>query len=142
MNAPQLLFGNIARLAILGAAVTLAGCVSPFGSGKIDPASPVAGDVQRLTRTDRPYPKFSDIPKAPKDIRPLAQYGRQAQEIAAVRDQIVAATAPETWTLTGTEDFASRARRDAPDVPASERSSDPEAFARELRERATPPPPR
>lgn len=142
MNAPRFDFANALRLATFGAGVMLAGCVSPFGSGKVDPASPVAADVQRLTRADRPYPKFSDIPAMPTDIRPLALYGSQARELTATRDQIIAATAPETWTLDGTEDFATRARRDAPDLPPTERSSDPEAFARELRERATPPPPR
>jgi hypothetical protein len=142
MNAPRFDFPKAARLAALGAGVILAGCSSPFGSSKVDPASPVAAEVQRLTRDGRPYPKFSDIPAMPKDIRPLALYGSQAQELVQVRDQIVAATAPETWTLSGTEDFANRARRAAPDVPAAERATDPEAFARELRERATPPPPR
>jgi hypothetical protein len=143
MNAPQLLFATAARFAAFGVGVLLvAGCASPFGSSKIDPTSPVAADVQRLSRSDRPYPKFSDIPAMPKDIRPVAQYGVAAQELAALRDDLVRATAPETWQLTGTEDFANRARQAAPDVPTTERANDPEAFARELRERATPPPPR
>jgi hypothetical protein len=142
MNAQRFDFAKAARLAVIGAGVMLAGCVSPFGSGAIDPASPVAADVQRLTRTDRPYPKFSDIPAAPKDIRPLAMYGQQAMELAALRDQVVAATEPGTWTLNGAEAFAEQAKRDAPDIPVTDRAEDTEAFARQLQERATPPPPR
>lgn len=142
MNAQRFDFAKAARLAVLGAGVLLTGCVSPFGSGTVDPASPVAADVQRLSRTDRPYPKFSDIPAAPKDIRPLAMYGQQSQELAMLRDQIVAATEPGTWQLNDTQAFADRAQKDAPDEPVSKRAEDTEAFARQLQERATPPPPR
>lgn len=142
MNAQRFDFVKAYRLAIVGAGVMLTGCVSPFGSGQIDPASPVAADVQRLTRTDRPYPKFSSIPAMPKDIRPLAMYGQQAQELIVQRDQLVAQTEPGAWTLQGTEAFAARAQKDAPDVPVTERAEDTEAFARQLQERATPPPPR
>lgn len=142
MNAQRFDFPKAARLAVIGAGVMLAGCVSPFGSGAVDPASPVAADVQRLSRTDRPYPKFSDIPAVPKDIRPLAMYGQQAAELASLRDRLIAETAPETWALSGTEAFADQAKRDAPDIPVTERTEDTEAFARQLQERATPPPPR
>jgi len=128
-------------LAIIGGCATLAGCISaPFTSAKVDPASPVAAEVAKAARAGHAYPKFSDIPAIPADVRPLRAFGQAAQQVKLAGDRLVAATAPGTWTLTGTESFASEARRQTPDLPPSERASDPEAFARELRERATPPP--
>jgi hypothetical protein len=51
-------------------------------------------------------------------------------------------TAPDTWTLNATDAFVEKARRDAGPQIEPPKPGDAEAFARELRERATPPPPR
>jgi len=144
MNASRPLFPAAVRTAQWLAAVSgcalLAGCIgNPLADAKIDPASPVAADVARMTRQGTDYPSFSEIPAAPKDIRPLALYGRQANDIKRAGDQLIAETAPHTWTLQGTEAFAEEARRRTPDLPPPN-PEDAEAFARELRERATPPP--
>lgn len=126
-----------------GACALLSACVgSPFKEAKIDPASPVAADVARLTRADSKFPTFAGIPKAPTDIRPVAQYGRDASGVLAQGAALVQATGPETWTLQATEDFATKGRRDAGPQIAPPTPGDAEAFARALRERATPPPPR
>lgn len=115
---------------------------SPFAAAKIDSDSPVAADVERLTRADARYPTFASIPKAPNDIRPLARYGRDAKAILAAGAALERATAPETWTLQNTDDFAEKGRRDAGPQIEPPKRGDAEAFARALRERATPPPPR
>lgn len=121
----------------------LSGCIgNPFKETKIDPASPVAADVARMSRQDGKFPTFASIPKAPTDIRPLAQYGRDAHAILAQGAALEQATAPGTWTLQGTDDFASKARKDAGPQVEPPKPGDAEAFARALRERATPPPPR
>lgn len=147
MNAPRPPFRNArnaAKLLAVGAAgLVLTGCIgNPLVDAKVDPASPVAADVARLTRTNRDYPRFSEIPAPPTDLRPVGLYGREAEAVKAAGARLIAETAPETWTLGDTQAFADRARRDAgPELePATDRDSD--AFARELRERATPPPPR
>lgn len=147
MNASRPLFPRIpgvaSALAIAAGSTLLSGCVgNPFAETKIDPASPVAGDVARMTRQDGKFPTFASIPKAPTDIRPLPQYGRDAKSILAEGAAIEQATAPGTWTLNGTDDFADKARRDAGPQIEPPKPGDAEAFARELRERATPPPPR
>lgn len=147
MNASRPLFPTIpgvaTALAIAAGSVLLSGCVgNPFKDTKIDPASPVAGEVARLTRQDGKFPTFASIPKAPTDIRPLAQYGVDANAILAQGAALEAATAPGTWTLQGTDDFADKARRDAGPQIEPPKPGDAEAFARSLRERATPPPPR
>lgn len=147
MNASRPLFPIVLKagtaLALLAGSLTLGGCVgNPFKDAKIDPASAVAGDVARITRQPGKFPTFASIPKKPTDIRPLAQYGQDAHAVLAQGDALTAATAPGTWTLQGTDAFAEKARQDAGPQLEPPKPGDAEAFARELRERATPPPPR
>ena len=121
----------------------LSGCaVNPFTDAKVDPASPVAGEVAKMAKTGgHDYPSFNEIPAVPNDVRPIRQYGVQAAKMEQARDDLVRATAPGTWTLQNTEAFASTARKAAgPEIAPAERT-DTEAFANELRQRATPPPP-
>lgn len=133
----------VTPLAIAAGCLLLAGCVSnPFKEAKIDPASPVAPDVARMTRSDAKFPTFTSIPSPPKDIRPLAEYGQDARGVLAAGEALERATAPGTWTLEGTDAFAEKGRRDAGPQIDPPKPGDAEAFARELRERATPPPPR
>ena len=144
MNAPRPPFSTVARsIALLGVCVTVAGCTGvPFTDAKIDPASAVAADVARMSRSDGKFPTFSGIPAKPTDVRPVAQYGRDADSVMAERQALIAATEPSTWTLQGTDAFAERARSDAGPQIEPPKPGDAEAFARALRERATPPPPR
>jgi hypothetical protein len=147
MNAPRPLFPNavatLRLVGVVGGCGVLSACVgNPFKDAKVDPASPVAADVARLTRSDAAFPTFASIPKAPQDIRPDRQFGQAADQLELAGAELVRETAPGTWTLQGTDDFAAGARRDAgPDLPPPN-PAEAEAFARELRERATPPPPR
>ena len=147
MNASRPLFpttrGVSAWFLTLSAGALLCGCVgNPFKDSKVDPTSPIAPEVARVTRQDARFPTFASIPKKPDDLRPVAQYGRSARAVLAAGDALVAATAPSTWTLSGTDEFAEKSRRDAGPQLEPPKPGDAEAFARELRERATPPPPR
>lgn len=120
-----------------------AGCAGdPFTDARIDPASPIAAEAARVTRQPARLPTFAAIPKKPTDLRPAAQYGRSARTIVAEGEALVAATQPTTWTLQETDAFADKSRRDAGPQLDPPTAADAEAFARELRERATPPPPR
>ncbi|HEY8004326.1 MAG TPA: hypothetical protein VIE16_08865 [Phenylobacterium sp.] len=129
-------------LASAGACALLAACVgNPFEDAKVDPRSPVAGEVAKAVRPDAAYPTFASIPPVPKDVRPHRQYGQAADTIEQARTDLEHATADNTWTLNDTEAFAARARADAgPDLGAPQ-ASDTEAFAKAQRKRATPPPP-
>ncbi|WP_374470459.1 hypothetical protein [Phenylobacterium sp.] len=129
-------------MACAGAGALLSGCVGDvFSDAKVDPASPVAGEVAKLTRADGDYPSFREIPAPPKDVRPKRLYGQAADEIEQSRAALERDTAPSSWTLQNTDTFAAGARRAAgpDDAPAPARGT--EAFAEELRQRATPPPP-
>jgi hypothetical protein len=124
------------------ACALLAGCIgNPFADAQIDPSSPVAADVARVANADRPYPTFASIPAKPKDVRPVRQYGRDAQSIEQAQADLEAKTAPDTWSLKDTEAFAAQAERDAGREAAPEASGDTAAFANSQRKRATPPPP-
>ena len=150
MNAPLRLFAfSSARtpvrgvLACVGVAALLGGCVAnPFAEAQVDPNSPVAEDVARMARETRDYPQFADIPPMPADQRPVAQWGKAADQLEVAAAKVDRETAPNTWTLSGTERFVARARASAgPDIDASTSTTpSTEAFAKELRERATPPP--
>ena len=147
MNPSRPLFpivaGRIKPLVLVSGCLLLVSCVgNPFKDAAVDPASPVAADVARLTRGDAAFPGFEGIPKTPKDVRPLANYGRDAQAMLRAGAALERDTAPETWTLKGTDAFVEKAMRDAGPQIEPPKPGDAEAFARELRERATPPPPR
>ncbi|WP_312164428.1 hypothetical protein [Phenylobacterium sp.] len=124
-------------------AVLLAGCISnPFAQAKVDPNSAVAEDVARMARESRSYPSFADIPPPPARQRPVGSWGKAADQLEVAGAQLDRDTAPNTWTLSGTDRFVARARAQAgPDI-GTDASTTPssEAFAKELRERATPPP--
>ena len=125
----------------LGTAV-LTGCasVNPFATAPVDPQSPAAKAVLEVARADRAYPKFSDIPPAPTDVRPPRAWAAAVADVEAARANLYAETAPATWTLSETEAFAARALADVSPPPVAGAPANTEAFARDARERATPPP--
>jgi hypothetical protein len=149
MNVRSSLFVNVRRtrraaqlLAGIGACAMLCGCVgNPFEDAKVDPRSPIAGEVAKSVKHDAPYPTFASIPPVPKDIRPHKQYGQAAAQIEKTRAELALATADSTWTLSNTEIFAAEVKAGAGPEVAAAQQSDTDTFARDQRKRATPPPP-
>jgi hypothetical protein len=149
MNVRSSLFVNVRRtrraaqlLAGAGACATLCGCVgNPFADAKVDPRSPIAAEVAKSVRSDAPYPTFASIPPVPKDVRPHKQYGQAAVQIEKARTDLERATADNTWTLNNTDTFAAEAKSDAGPEFTAPQQSDADAFAKDRRKRATPPPP-
>jgi hypothetical protein len=140
MNAGKITV--VARLlGVASVAALVCGCASPIASAKVDPSSPVAADVAKLATADRDYPKFSEIPPKPTDVRPARVYGERAQAVTAAGAKLDAATGPGAWTLNATTSFAARARADAGPELGAPANTDTEAFANSVRKRATPPPP-
>ena len=138
-------------LAVFGAAASLAGCSLPsqvagLHSAAVDPSSPVYKDVMYAAQHPGPYPKFSDIPKIPTDVRSSSEF---AVAVAGVREdkasleQGIAALPPAP---NDTEAFAASARgaAQAPtaEAPSADTSGQTQAYAQSLRARATPPPKR
>ena len=152
MKAPARLFVNARHsraaarlLACAGACLLTAACVGcGLSDTRIDPQSPVAADAAKLARSNKDFPRFSEIPPVPTDVRPPRMFGMAAAETVRVRDDIIRKTEPNTWTLQGgetTNAFASQGRTAAGPELAPTDPAVTEAFARELRKRATPPPP-
>lgn len=145
MYAPARLFSIRSAAGLIAGAsacALLAGCVgNPFQDAKVDPQSRVAAEVAKVAHTNRAYPTFAEIPPIPKDVRAPGQYGRQAQAIEQARSDLEQKTAPETWSLSGTEGFAAQARQEAGNEAAPTPSGEAGAFADSQRKRATPPPP-
>jgi hypothetical protein len=129
-------------IAGVGACALLSACIgNPFADAKVDPDSPIASEVAKVAHEDRAYPTFASIPSVPKDLRPVRQYGREAQAIEQARADLEQKTAPETWSLTGTEAFAAKGRQDTGQEAAPTPSGATADFATTQRKRATPPPP-
>lgn len=149
MNALDRKFVNAGKssmaarfMGVAVAAALLSGCISdPVASAKVDPASPIAAEVAKVASADRDYPKFSEIPLAPTDVRPLRVYGKRADDLKQARAELDAATAPNTWQLGNTAGFAARARNEAGPGLDAPTGAATESFADTVRKRATPPPP-
>jgi hypothetical protein len=133
---------GVKLLASAAACGLLCACVgNPFADAKVDPRSPIAGEVAKAVRPDAAYPTFAAIPPVPKDLRPRRQYGAAARQVDQAAAQVEQATADNIWSLSNTDTFAADAQRAAGPDQAAPQPADTEAFAAALRKRATPPPP-
>jgi len=95
-----------------------------------------------MAHETRAFPTFAQIPPEPTDVRPVRAWGPAANQVEMAAAQLMSDTAPSTWTLSGTDNFVAVARSQAGPAPAAESTTAAtEAYAKELRKRATPPPP-
>jgi hypothetical protein len=129
------LFGAPLALALL-----LVGCASGPAAGP--PPSAATTATRALASGAKSYPRFSDIPVLPVDERPLAAWGRAAGEVLAEGAALERDGAEDTWTLRQTEVFAAQtSQASGPAAPSVSATASADAFARDMRKRATPPPP-
>lgn len=150
MNASLRLFvigGHALRtgglLGCLMVGAGLSGCANPFAPAPLDKASAAAPEIAALAHNNQRFPTFATIPAMPSDVRADRAWGKAAAEIEGQGAEIARATAPGTWTLTNTSAFVKSAQADAgPTISGAESTTaDTEAFAKQARARATPPPP-
>jgi hypothetical protein len=148
MNAPHRLFvitrpAAYLAGALMGLGLTACAPGNILATGPVDPRSPIAGDVAALAHQNKAFPTFESIPPEPKDVRPTKAWGQSALQIEAAGHQLERETADNTWTLTGTEAFAGAALKQAGPAISSPESTTAatKAYVREMRKRATPPPP-
>jgi hypothetical protein len=145
--------GKIVRLGVLfrGAALTgllagLAACTSPFTPPPVDPSSPLAVEANTAAKQSRhaAKPTFASIPPIPTDIRKPVEFKKAVGDEKLAADQLRRDTAPNTWTLSDTETYASKARTvakaPAPEAPTDADRAATAAFAKAARDRATAPP--
>lgn len=96
-------------------------------------------------RRPGPYPSFNDIPRVPTDVRPASAWSQASNETQTARAVLAGQVAALPAPPSDTEAFsaAMQARLAVPAASASPGSAaQAAAYARALRARATPPPPR
>ena len=135
-------------LACAGASSILAACatgsvLSNMGPAPVDARSTAAADVAAASRSPGPYPRFSKVPPAPTDVRPIEGWRSAVVDASALKRQTEVDAAAVPFTLTDTETFAATERAKIPAEqaapPAADATQDSEAFAAAARARATPP---
>lgn len=135
--------------AIAAAALSMSACAALPGlpdmrTLPVDPASPVAADVERAERITGPVPSFASIPPKPTDMRPAAVYKAEVTDVVQDRRALSQWAAANPEMNTDTEGFAAAQRAKLAEeqpVPA-EREKELEAFAKKLRDAAQAPNPK
>jgi hypothetical protein len=134
----------------MGAALATSGCamgtaVNPFTGGAINPDSSVAAEVAAASRAPGPYPRFSQVPAVPTDVRPVPAWRNAVIGEWADKRQTEHEAAALAFTLGETESWAETRRAKIPSNelsgPAADAAGQSEAWAAAERARATPPPP-
>jgi len=142
---------KLARMkAIGGTAAALAlGCLAAGCSTMRTPealkeppvaASPVAEQVLRASREPGPYPKWTDIPAMPRDVRPASAWAGAVQAVKADASQLQAEVAADPPTLFDTEAWAAE-QVQAAQAPPQITTTTTEEFLANTRIQAAPPPP-
>ena len=113
----------------------------------MDPKSPVYQDVMNATQHPGPYPKFSDIPPIPTDLRTTQQWAVAVADVKQDRAGLESGVAALPPAPTDAEAFAANAKKEvqppaAADAAPPDDATQSQAYAASLRQRATPPPKR
>ncbi|MCF8503337.1 MAG: hypothetical protein K9G59_00355 [Caulobacter sp.] len=150
MNGDARTFWRTVRLALLASAASgLTACAGlpafePGAGAAVDPKSAAAAEVAGVISNPGPWPTFAGIPEVPEDVRTSAAWRAAIEDQEAEGLYTARSAAPDTWSLTATEDFEARARAEANPLglqaPTDAEMAESEAYARALRKRATPPP--
>lgn len=128
-------------LALPAVAQAACGPTTASTSASGAPGAGLAPDIVAAGQQPRGYPSFCDIPKIPTDVRGVAEWKAAVLDIRRTGANLQRETAPDTWTLDGsTAGFAAESRSEAAAPPPMNPDQDTDAFARQLRDRATPPP--
>jgi hypothetical protein len=145
----RICWGTGRLLLCAASALTLGACVSvpvvePYAGAEVNPDSAAAAQIQAAAAERRDYPTFEGIPQMPADIRPPEAFRVAVAATEEDRATLLRDTAPETFSLSGTEAFAAGQRAridiDVTDIPTAADTAATEAWARAMRARATPPP--
>jgi hypothetical protein len=112
--------------------------VASLGPPPIDQSSPVAQQVAAASNTTGPFPRFQDIPNAPRDVRPVRAWSASIYDTLRLRRQLIVEAAVAGPPATDTQAFYDAQRNSAAAPAQQARGAD---FTAGARERATPPSP-
>ena len=132
------------RFVAPAAGLLAAACVEipdpPIVSRAVDPTSPAAQRVLRAAEEAKtaPYPRWTDVPTYPQDVRPLTAWNAAAEDVMGARDELGRWRQANPPELTDTEAFARSQREqvDVGDLPPAPTPEESAAYAREQRARA------
>jgi hypothetical protein len=138
-----------AAMLVLIAGASLSGCDTLaknnyFLPGGIDQQSAVAAQVRAAQQAPGPYPKFSQIPPVPTDVRPISAWRASVTGALAEKREVDAAAAAYPYSLHDTQAFADAQHARIPPAqaaPSTDATSAADAYAASVRARATRPPP-
>jgi hypothetical protein len=144
---------RLSRLGRLGLAIGFAGLAAGCASlpkfkyaddAPIDMSSPVAKDVMAADRNPGPYPRFAEIPKLPRDVRPAAAWDTAVTAVKSDSAELTRETDEIAAEQADTAGFAAQARGavnvPSADVPTAASQAESAAYAKALRNRVKPPP--
>lgn len=146
MNGP---LAKKSRAAFLAAALAaLGGCVAlgPFDT-ETDQTSPVAARVDALIAANRDYPRWQDFPARPTDIPSPDAIRAEVSGLSNSQAELAADVGAIDWAMDEDPNvFADRTRQAvdpgaAAPVDTQRTQAEIDAFAEELRQRGTAPPP-
>lgn len=136
----------IRPLLVITAAAGVAACAGPasFSPPPMAEGSPVAAQVAAISGKDGPYPRFVDIPKTPKDVRPTTAWSRTIYDTLRLRRMMLVEAAMAGPAPEDTAQFAQSVRDKAaePGKPSAEAAASLNHqgdFVTGARQRATPP---
>lgn len=140
----------IRPLMVIAAAAWTCACASAPSApvtataAPVDPNSAVAAEVAAMSGKNGPYPRFEDMPKTPRDIRPQSAWSRTIYDTLRLRRVMLIEAAMAGPPPEDTEQFAQsvRDRAAAAGTPSAESAATLNHqgdFVTGARQRATPP---
>jgi hypothetical protein len=135
------------RTALIGAAAALTcACASLPVDSPLQPPpvadSPVRRQVLAASNAEGRYPKLTQIPRAPLDVRPTRAWSRSIYDVLRLRRQLLIEAAVAGPPPSDTESWAAKLRREAAEATSSARASaanSTNSFVEGGRDRATAP---
>jgi hypothetical protein len=140
--------GELARILALGAfAVVLQGCATARYARDMQgpppsPSSPAGRAVAAAASRATVYPKFSDIPPVPTDVRSGAAWTRAVRGVKADQAQLQAhiAALPPPPSPADTSAFATEGAAEAKPPPSPDHGPSTQDFANAAQQEVAPPP--
>ena len=130
---------NFARYIAIAAVISLGRAASAEPVARCAPPPTLAREFQPGVPLG--YPNFCAIPPTPTNIPSAQTFKAEVVDTRQTGAHLVSETAPDTWSLTGTEDFEAGAIREAAPPPpmTAPGDADTESFVAKSKARATPP---
>jgi hypothetical protein len=135
---------GVHRVLVLSAALAApVACLAGQPCAAPSPASPaLPADLVAQATHANAYPSFCSIPPTPRDVRDAGAFKSAVVDTRLAGVRLQRQGAENTFSLSGTDDFAaSAASQAAPPPPmTTPQDADTDAFIKEMRAKATPPP--